>query len=433
MSQKNKRKAVHKNRKTDDVEKQREDTDPELTEWEKSRRRIWIYVKVSSVFALLIVTLYAGKWVYESNKLTTLEEECRVAKKKGDWITLEIKAREWASWEPDNYMPWMYAATAVQENGGTPTELAAYLKQLPENAPFLAFQELSDIRYRSGEVKDAAKIFEQLVERDPTSVEAHRRLNFYYAMTVQRAKLINESMRAIELGAATPESFVYLVGADWLTFTNGYEVVAKWAEKYPNDNEDLQVASAVHLITAGYSESMTENPRMKELLANRKGLLKSLTKKFPDNIELLALQLSQAAFLADDETVRDLLSGVKANVDDDSRFWRFKGWYHAFHEQWAEAKEAYTTCLELNPYDWLCMHELSGVLRQLEEKEELKRIQAISFIGKQIQRDVLQAPRTDQLPIEVLLKIEKFIRDCGQAEVASKLSDLIKEMQRKQR
>jgi hypothetical protein len=178
---------------------------------------------------------------------------------------------------------------------------------------------------------------------------------------------------------------------------------------------------------------MTENPRMKELLANRKGLLKSLTKKFPDNIELLALQLSQAAFLADDETVRDLLSGVKANVDDDSRFWRFKGWYHAFHEQWAEAKEAYTTCLELNPYDWLCMHELSGVLRQLEEKEELKRIQAISFIGKQIQRDVLQAPRTDQLPIEVLLKIEKFIRDCGQAEVASKLSDLIKEMQRKQR
>ena len=197
MSQKNKRKAVHKNRKTDDVEKQREDTDPELTEWEKSRRRIWIYVKVSSVFALLIVTLYAGKWVYESNKLTTLEEECRVAKKKGDWITLEIKAREWASWEPDNYMPWMYAATAVQENGGTPTELAAYLKQLPENAPFLAFQELSDIRYRSGEVKDAAKIFEQLVERDPTSVEAHRRLNFYYAMTVQRAKLINESMRIL--------------------------------------------------------------------------------------------------------------------------------------------------------------------------------------------------------------------------------------------
>ena len=262
-------------------EKQRKDTDPELTEWDKSRRRIWIYVKISSVLAILIVTLYAGKWVYESNKLTTLEEECRVAKKKGDWITLEIKAREWASWEPDNYMPWMYAATAVQENGGSPTELAAYLKQLPENAPFLAFQELSDIRYRSGEVKDAAKIFEQLVERDPTSVEAHRRLNFYYAMTVQRAKLINESMRAIELGAATPESFVYLVGADWLTFTNGYEVVAKWAEKYPNDNEDLQVASAVHLITAGYSESMTENPRMKELLANRKGLLESLSKRVP--------------------------------------------------------------------------------------------------------------------------------------------------------
>ena len=78
-------------------------------------------------------------------------------------------------------------------------------------------------------------------------------------------------------------------------------------------------------------------------------------------------------------------------------------------------KKPITTCLELNPYDWLCMHELSGVLRQLEEKDELERIQAISFIGKQIQRDVLQAPRTDQLPIEVLLKIEKFIRDCGQA------------------
>ena len=79
------------------------------------------------------------------------------------------------------------------------------------------------------------------------------------------------------------------------------------------------------------------------------------------------------------------------------------------------------------------MHELSAVLRQLEEKEELQRIQDISFAGKQIQRDVLQAKRTDQLPIEVLLKIEKYIRDCGQAEIAGKLSELIKEMQRKQR
>lgn len=433
MSQKNKRKAVQQNRKQSKSDTQVDNTSPELSEWEKSRRRIWIYIKVSSVFAILVVILYAGKWVYESNKVATLEDECQAAKKSGDWVTLEIKAREWASWEPDNYMPWMYAATAVQENGGSPQELAAYLKQLPENAPFLAFQELSDIRYRSGEVKDAAKIFKRLVERDPTSVEAHRRLNFYYAMTRQRENLINESLRAIETGAAIPESFVYLIGADWLTFTNGYEVVAKWAEKYPQDNEELQVASAVHLITSGYSESMTENPRMKELLANRKRLLESLTKKFPDNIEILALQLSQAAFLADDETVRELLSGVKANVDEDSRFWRFKGWYHAFHEQWAEAKEAYETCLDLNPYDWLGMHELSAVLRQLEEKEELQRIQDISFAGKQIQRDVLQAKRTDQLPIEVLLKIEKYIRDCGQAEIAGKLSELIKEMQRKQR
>lgn len=382
---------------------------------------------------VLAGVIYGGMWVYDSYQTTKLEEECNTAKLRGDWATLEVKAQQWAQWEPDNYKPWLLLALAAQEVGAK-EQFVKYLQLLPENTPkeklLPALQEMSDLLNQANRMSEASKIFKRMVSLAPESWEAHRRLNFYYVMTRQRNNLLAESKRAIaNEGAAIPETFTYLIAADWLTFNNGYFVNQAWAKSSPPEELEIyDVGGAIHLISAGVGESMEEpDPDLKRLLDNKRGLIDRLRKKYPDNIELLCLELKSYILQANAEKVAELLSGLQVNVDNDSRFWRFKGWFHSYLEEWAEAEEAYRTCLELHPYDWQCRHELAVVLRALQKNEEMEPMQKLADEGRQIMRDVLQSENSATLGDSIHLKIAGYIRDCGNAVAADQLEKLITE------
>lgn len=391
------------------------------TESQRSFRRILIYL----TFLAVVLSLFGGYWLYDSNKKERLARDCEAAQARGDWASLEMTAREWAAWEPDNYLPWKYAATAAQEVGNK-LKTIEYLSNMPKDGPILAFMELADLQYQHDMVKKAATSFKFLVERAPESKEAHRRLNFYYAMTRQRNKLVAESRRAIENDADIPETYVFLVGADWITFTNGYMVNVQWAEQYPDDNQLFEVASALHLISAGVDQSMEQiDEKLKARLSQSADLIQNLRKKYPNNREIIILELMYNVHRAEARKVGEILNSLEIDIEDDSRFHRVIGWFHSYSENWEEAEKSYLKCLELNPFDWQCRHEYAMVLRQTKQTEQLKDMQAAAATGKEIMRRVLQAENTVNVPRTTLQLIIDYCRMCGEAEIAKKLSDRI--------
>ena len=392
---------------------------------QKSKRRIIIYLVILGIVAGVLATYLLVLSLIVSSKSENYAQDCEDAKLRGDWSQLELIAREWAGWEPDNQEPWLYAATAAQEVGNEEM-LMEYLGQLPEDAPFDSFLLLSDLQFQHDKIKAAEKSFLALVEREPESKEAHRRLNFFFAMTRQRNRLVSESRRAIRQGADIPESYLFLVGADWITFTNGYNVNVGWAKKYPEDNEVFEVASALHLISSGVDQSMEEqDEKLKEQLSKSGDLIRNLRIKYPQNREMLILELMYHVHRANARKVGELLNEMELDIDDDSRFWRVIGWFHSYREDWEQAEEAYRKCLELNPFDWQCRFEYSSVLRQLRKPEELKVMQESAAAGKEIMRRVLQADNTVDVPRSTLDLIIQYSRMCGEKEIAEKLSDRI--------
>lgn len=392
---------------------------PESDEHQKAMRRIVIYLSALAV----ILIFMGGYWLFVASKKSNLADECEAARIRGDWAALELKAREWATWEPDNDRPWMYAAAAAQEVGDQPRELE-YLKNISDKAPIDALLRRGHLQFLANQIVEAIENNKILTKREPTLKEPHRRLNFLYAMTRQRNALITESRRAIESGADVPETYVYLVGADWITFTNGFQVNTLWAERYPDNNQIFEVASVLHLIASGAKQSMEMvDEKLKQELAKTGDQIDRLRKKYPANREVVIMELTFAVNHADARRVAEILNGLEYDIEDDSRYWRVRGWFYSFQENWEEAEKSYLKCLEMNPFDWQCRYGLAEVLRNLKKTDEVKPMQESAAMGKEIMRRVLQSESTIEIPKSTLELIAEYARNCGETGVADTLAE----------
>ena len=377
------------------------------------------------VVALLAIAGNFGYRSYLSAIKTRLQSLSEQAKAAGDWPALERVATEWAKWEPDRQQPWIFAAAAAQEMSD-PQRTIEYLIRVPGNPPLPVLMELASLQYNFlNQPLLSIKTCENAVERYPEGSEAHARLLFFYAMTRQRGKLIHEARRAIDLGADTPETFVYLIGADWLIFKNGSELNRQWLRQKPRC-ETFEVADIIHLTsTIDVHELIAIAPdsvgkSRGEFFQNR---ILELLSAYPNNMELLSFVIAQNCQHGDSSGVAKLMSQAPPESIDDSRFWRFKGWFHSAQEQWQEAKIAYEKGLQLYPYDWQSQHELAAVLRRTQDFDKVEKYQEMANLGKQLVREVLQAPRTDQVPAETYDKIIQYAQLVGDEIVAKRLQE----------
>src|SRR5690606_23933605 len=123
-----------------------------------------------------------------------------------------------------------------------------YLEKIPGDdprAPDLLL-ELATIYFGPlNKPLQGVKAVERAIELAPEHREARRRLIFYYGITMQRAKVIEAAREAIRVGADSQETYVYLIGANWLSFSNAYELNGKWLQSDSND-EVFGIAEALH-------------------------------------------------------------------------------------------------------------------------------------------------------------------------------------------
>ena len=190
--------------------------------------RPWLKVVLAVVVGVTV--LLAGYQAWQSGRAYALKENCFAARQARNWAEAERLAIEWASFDPLAADPLIIAAEAAMERGNFGAA-GDYLDALPDNDPKTIPALLQRVDLMFGQLSrpaEAVHTLERILVIDPGSCDARQRLTFYYAITLQRMKTAEITRGSIEIGCDLPETYVYLMGADWLTLANTESVNERW-------------------------------------------------------------------------------------------------------------------------------------------------------------------------------------------------------------
>ena len=345
---------------------------------------------------------------------------------RGNWGGLEAIAREWAELDPGNPQPWDYAAQAAMQLG-SPELAADYLKEALPNGGVDIYQKLGFIQMEFlNDPLGTKATCDQTIAKFPDDSQTHERLLFYYTMTCQRNEVVEEAVRAIGEGCDTLATYAYLVSAKWMTFTNGYETNLKWLQAAPEE-ELFEVAAVLQLPSYPRLDELAREvvepgsePRPLEYAASR---VRTLRDKYPENVQLLAIETRDLCRAGDVRAVGERLAKIGEDSLLDNRFWRFKGWFHNARQEYLPARQAYEKAIELNPFDWATRVELATLLRTTEGIEASKEVQKLADTGKQLMFAIQDCPNLHLLePASIYDDLIAYFQDCGQEDLANGLT-----------
>lgn len=389
-------------------------------------------VRAGVVFAVLgaLVLGHRGWLALRRDGLQRASEAARAAR---DWETLERTALEWATVDPGAAAPLLMAAEAAVARRAI-DRAADHLGRVPDDDPKAVDALLHRVDMLFGALArpfEAAATCERILAITPACGPAHQRLVFFYAVTMQRTRAAAQARRAIAAGADIPETYVYLVGSDWLNLSNTTAVTTRWLLAQPDDEVLLVAAARGDIASRGLDDSIEGNAAAGDDAAPRDAPgaatprpddgLRALLARFPANPELLAYFLQTAATAGDVAEVAALLARVPAASRDDNRFWRFKGWLHAARDETAEAEAAYRQALELNPFDFASRHQRALVLRKRGLAEPAASEAALAAEGRSLRRAILEQPDVGAVEPDLLRRIQRFTAASGDGEVAAQL------------
>lgn len=386
------------------------------------------------IVAVLLVVLPLGWWGFAEyqeqarwKRRAELNTRCRQLSDEGKWVELEQLAREWRQWNPDSDESLLFLADA-RLNQGDVVEAQDYLQRLPDTSDKIIPSLLlaSELQLGPGNLPLAApETLERVLKIDPSSSTAQQRLIFFYALTLQRTKMLKQLRQAVATRSEPIEAYVYLVLSSHMSLTNGISYTSRWLQSDP-ENELLKVARAVHYADTMDSAASADDEPEAEKQA-RYQVMVNLLNEFPQNHALLRYFLRKKMQDFDVEAVGQMLEQIPESTDS-SVFWRYRGWHHAQNDELQKAERAYRKSLDLDRLDWHVWHELAGVLRRKGELDEAEELQKISVTGKDLRKELRQMTNVAAVSPELLVRIRDYAEMCGDVLVTRSLSGRIKEM-----
>lgn len=401
---------------------------PQAATKPRSRRRL--------IFGLLfvIVLAYPAYRGYRVYRLRSLALQATEARRVANWPRLEATAVRWGQQDPDIAEPWLMAAEAAEHRGAY-RRVADHLEKMPPDDPRTpaVLLELATLYFdKLNSPKLGVAACQRVLRLRPDDVEAHRRLIFYYGITLQRNRLLEQTREAIANGGDSRETYVYLIGAHYLLFSNAYEFNAKWLLSGQN-TETFAVGRAFHARGAQREDSQddvldgVDAERRRDL--KHRELLEQLLTKYPQNPELLAHFLQLDSLEGDVEKVKRLLGQVPESLAEDARFWHYKGWIEQQEGRLADAEQAYRRSLELYPYGWRTQLQLAEVVRQQGQLEEAQRLVKLSLEGKQLRQEILELPDVQSVPYGLFLRMKQYAEGVGDTTTATRMQQLVEVFQ----
>jgi tetratricopeptide (TPR) repeat protein len=395
--------------------------------------RPWLKVVLGVVVVAGVVLV--GYQYWHKGRAYAVRANCLGARQVRNWAETEQLAIEWAALEPLLADPLIIAAQAAMERGNFGAA-GDYLDALPDDDPKTVPALLQRVDLMFGQLSrpaEAVRTLERILTLDPGSCEARQRLTFYYAITLQRMKTAEVTRQAIEVGCDMPETYVYLMGSDWLTLANTESVNLRWLGENPG-TELFEVAVVRgELANRGLEDSLQDEETAaagstSDVAQSRENRLRELFDTYPENIEARAYFIQKAQTAGDVEEVTRLMAAAPPTALEDNRFWRFKAWVHGTRDELEEANTAYLKARELFPYDAIALHEQAVIQRKMGNEEEAARLADLADRGRTLRRTILQQPSVQATNPETMMEIADYIADCGGTDVASRLRERVKTM-----
>ncbi len=384
---------------------------------------------------ILVLLCLAGVSVpgyrsWKARQQETLKVRCAQALKDKEWDQLETCATAWLDLDKKNGFAWLYLGAAYQAKGDF--ELAAEcLNSLDESDPKCLEALLELVEMQLGKLNrplEAVATCRRIIKIDPDITKAHQRLTFFYAMTLQRREMIRCIRASIDLNAAEPEAYAYLLMASALRFSNGYRINSHWLKSDPN-YEHFQVACAVFLAKGSSRDDASASDDPGAVVdPTLEPLVLECRERFPNNTEILAYLLEFAVERGDLDEIADLLSAAPAGAELDSRFWRYKGWYHAAVEEFEYAEKAYRESLRWDPYDWRSRHQLAAVLRRQNKLDEMQLLTELALKGKKLEQEVQALANAADVSVEMARRISDFANRVGDSQVADGIRNSLEKL-----
>jgi tetratricopeptide (TPR) repeat protein len=352
---------------------------------------------------------------YRVSRLSEFRIQCERAIAEHDWTTLQKVAGEWTRWESAEPDAWLYLGEAYSQLSDHAAAVDA-LVRVPDASPksHPALLIASDLQFGPlNQPLKAVETLKRLIRVTPHSITARQRLIYFYAVTLQRAEMIDAIRSAISAQSEPPESYVYLIIADHLSFSNGVAEVDKWMKSAP-DAEVFQVARVLQLIDRIEN---AETPAPENLSKGAFAELQRLVQKYPKNLALYRYQLEAAAREQDLEKMERLIRLGPMGAENDSVICRHKAWYYLRAGHLGQAETAIKKSLELFPMDWHSWNELSSVLRRQGKLDDAESTAKIALEGKELRKELVQLSNARSLSTSQLQRIGRYAEIVGDEKV----------------
>ncbi|TXT28249.1 MAG: Uncharacterized protein FD138_2621 [Planctomycetota bacterium] len=160
---------------------------------------------------------------------------------------------------------------------------------------------------------------------------------------------------------------------------------------------------------------------MTEIALQRSQTLADLFQRFPNNLELLSYEIEQALLVGNTDRVVELLSKAPPEIDDDNRFWRYKGQIHEARRQMDEAEIAYRKSAQMNPLEWRSWNSLAIMERLRGNFAEAGRLQGLVKRADALRIKARELPLIEEVGPDWLRPFAEIARDAGDKQVADAL------------
>lgn len=387
-----------------------------------SRARL-IGVIISVFFLAALIFLLTQDFLKKRRveRIAVLSEQCSDLAAKQDWKSLEEAASEWLELDSSTAEVWLNLAEALEKQGRL-AESVECLLSVPRSSPKAKPALLYASEMQLGEARQPSKGIEtlrELREIAPAVELVRKQLISLYAMTLQRQKMIDEIYDAFQYHVEPPESYVYLMIADHLSFTNGFQMNTQWFAAEP-ESELFAVARSVQLVdTLRKLEKTTPETEQQRISAEAD--LGKLFAKYPANEALRNFLIEDAILKEDVSLVGTMLADLPENTVEDSLLWRFRGWHAMMTQQYPEAEEFYKKSIAQMPLDWHAWHELAAVLRRQAKLDEAESAAQIALTGKELRKECLTLPDASRAPPDLLHRIYLYAVTAGDQRAAKAL------------
>lgn len=348
--------------------------------------------------------------------------KCRELRTQHKWPELAERARLWSQWSPKDPDGWLFRAEAAQSLGDF-TQAIEFLAQVDEASPKYLPSQLARAELLLGvgnRPLDGERVCRLILDKEPRATKPHQWLIQYYAVTLQKQKLLAQIREAARVHREPPEAYVLAFSIDALRLSNAVEVNSRWLEAYP-DEEIFLVSQALNSV-----EPFNEPEPVAELDAStvipvdsferqsRETRLRALLNRFPHNIELLSHHIEWEIAEGELENVIRLLQDAPAAADADNRFWRFRGWVQVQSGDLDAARQSYDQALVLAPLDWVTRNRLMALLRlKNEEIGQIEKQQAIVDKARALRARLKSISITDQVTKDLISNFRDYADLCG--------------------